>query len=442
MKVIVEDVSSVKKTLHIEVPEDTVTNEINNAYKDLKKTAKVKGFRPGKAPRSVLERIYKNDINADVASKLIQDSVFKAIEDAKLNIIAPPKIDPPDLEDKKSYAYDASVEIRPEIEDLDFKGLALKKTVYEVGENEIEMQLKMIQKNLATQQPVEENRPAQNDDFVMIHYEGFKDGAPFVETQRTENFTLKIGTGTISDDFDAQLVGMKVDDIKEFEVTFPEDYFNEKLAGLTIMFKVELVQIREEILPDIDDELAKKLGQYESIEDVKKAIRDNLENGYKQKSEQEINEQIFQALIEKSEFEVPDTMIDMELDGIIAETEQSLSYQNMSMEDLGMTREGLAERYRDTAEKQVRRHLLLDKIVTQEDLDLSDDEFNEGLAEMAKTVNQPVEVLQQFYQQNQDKKEYFKHTLLEKKAISLIIDNSTVENVKPETTDAEAAIDK
>ena len=441
MKVIVEDVNTVKKTLHIEVPEDTVTGEIDKAYKDLKKTAKVKGFRPGKAPRSVLERVYKNDVNADVASKLIQDSVFKAIEEAKLNIIAPPKIDPPELEDKKSYAYDASVEIRPEIQDLDFKGLSLKKTIYEVGENEIEMQLNMVRKNLATQQPVEENRPVQNDDFVLIHYEGFKDGEPFNETQRTENYTLKVGTGTILDDFDTQLVGMNVGETKDITVTFPEDYFNEKLANLTITFNVELVQIREEILPEIDDELAKRLGQYQTIDDVKKAIRDNLESGYKQRSEQEINEQIFQELIEKSDFEVPDTMIDMELEGIISETEQSLSYQNMSMEDIGMTREDLSERYRDTAEKQVRRHLLLDKIITQESLELTDEEFSAGVEEMAKSVNQPVESIKQFYEQNQDKKEYFKHTLLEKKAISLIIENGTVENVTPEAADAEEATD-
>ena len=442
MKVIVEDVSTVKKTLHIELPEEEVTSQINDAYKNLKKTAKVKGFRPGKAPRSVLERIYKEDVNADVASKLIQDSVFKAIEEAKLNIIAPPKIDPPQLADKKPYAYDAEVEIRPEIENLDFKGLSLKKTVYEVGENEIEMQLKMVQKNLASQNPIEDERPVQKDDFVLITYEGFKDGQPFAETQKTENFTLKIGEGTISTDFDAQIEGMKIGETKTFEVTFPEDYFNEKLAGLTISFAVELLQIREEVLPPLDDELAKKLGQYQTLDEVKTAIRDNLESGYKQRIEQEMNEQIFQALIEKSEFEVPDTMIDMELDGIISETEQSLSYQNMGLEDIGMTRETLSERYRDTAEKQVRRHLILDKIINQEKLELSDDEFEAGLAEMAQTVNQPLENIKQFYTQNQDKKEYFKHTLLEKKALSLIIENSTVENVKPEETPAAEAQDE
>ena len=432
MQVTVEDVSSVKKILHIEIPEDKVVRELDNAYKNLKKTAKIKGFRPGKAPRSVLERLYKKDVHIDVSSKLLQDSFVEAIKETDLNIVGNPKIDPPGLDEKGPYKYDATVEIKPEIEEIDFKGLTLKKNLYRVTDQEMDAQVAMLQKNLAQQKPITEDRAAQKDDFVLVDYEGFKDGKPFAETQKTENFTMKIGTGHIIKTFDEQLIGMKPGDKKEIKVNFPEDYFNDKLANLEINFQVTLHEIREEVLPEIDDEFAKRLGQYETFDDLKNAITDNLDQGYAKRVEQEINEQIFEALIAKSEFEVPDSMVDYELEGIIEEAERSFAYHNKSMEELGLSKEILSEKYRDTADKKVRRHLILGKIVEQEDMTLADQEMEDGFKEMAQTFNQPLEDIKNYYKQNEDKIEFFKHTLLEKKAVKLIIKSSTIEEVEPE----------
>ena len=432
MQVTVEDVSSVKKILHIEIPEDKVVRELDNAYKNLKKTAKIKGFRPGKAPRSVLERLYKKDVHIDVSSKLLQDSFVEAIKETDLNIVGNPKIDPPGLDEKGPYKYDATVEIKPEIEEIDFKGLTLKKNLYRVTDQEMDAQVAMLQKNLAQQKPITEDRAAQKDDFVLVDYEGFKDGKPFAETQKTENFTMKIGTGHIIKTFDEQVIGMKPEDKKEIKVNFPEDYFNDKLANLEINFQVTLHEIREEVLPEIDDEFAKRLGQYETFDDLKNAITDNLEQGYAKRVEQEINEQIFEALIAKSEFEVPDSMVDYELEGIIEEAERSFAYHNKSMEELGLSKEILSEKYRDTADKKVRRHLILGKIVEQEDMTLEDQEMEDGFKEMAQTFNQPIEDIKNYYKQNEDKIEFFKHTLLEKKAVKLIIKSSTIEEVEPE----------
>lgn len=432
MQVTVEDVSSVKKILHIEIPEDKVVRELDNAYKNLKKTAKIKGFRPGKAPRSVLERLYKKDVHNNVSSKLLQDSFVEAIKETDLNIVGNPKIDPPGLDEKGPYKYDATVEIKPEIEEIDFKGLTLKKNLYRVTDQEMDAQVAMLQKNLAQQKPITEDRAAQKDDFVLVDYEGFKDGRPFAETQKTENFTMKIGTGHILKTFDEQLIGMKPGDKKEIKVNFPEDYFNDKLANLEINFQVTLHEIREEVLPEIDDEFAKRLGQYETFDDLKNAITDNLDQGYAKRVEQEINEQIFEALIAKSEFEVPDSMVDYELEGIIEEAERSFAYHNKSMEDLGLSKEILSEKYRDTADKKVRRHLILGKIIEQEDMTLTDQEMEDGFKEMAQTFNQPLEDIKNYYKQNEDKIEFFKHTLLEKNAVKLIIKSSTIEEVEPE----------
>jgi len=439
MKVTVEDVSSVKKTLHFEIPEEKVVSELNDAYKALKKNAKIKGFRPGKAPRNVLERMYKKDVHADVTSRLLQESFVEAIRENKLNIIGNPQIDPPELQATGPYRYDATVEIPPEIEDFDYKGLKLEKTLYAVSDGEVQAQLAMFQKNLAEKKPIDDEREVKADDFVLIDYEGARDGKPFEETAKTENYTLKIGTGQITPDFDTALIGMKKDETREFAITFPEDYFNEKLKGLEIQFTVTVKDIMEEVLPEIDDELAKKLGQFQSLDELKDKIMENLESGYKKRTEQELAEQVFKALIEKTDFELPETMVNIELEGIINEAQQSFSQHNISMEQLGMTPDSLREKYRETAENQARRHLLLNKLVEQESLELSDDDLENAFQEMADTYHQPVEGIKGFYSQSQEKLDMFKHTLLEKNALKLIIDNSDVTEVEPKSDEKDAA---
>ena len=432
MQVTVEDLSTVKKVLHIEIPEKVVVSELDKVYKDLKKKAKVKGFRQGKTPRAVLERLYKKDVNADVSSKLIQESLVDAIQETGLKIVAKPEVEPPVMDENVPYKYAAAVEIEPEIETVDFKGLTLKKNLYGVSAEEMDAQLKMLQKNLAQQKTLGEDRPAQEGDFVLIDYEGFKDGIPFAETQKTENFTLKIGDGPILKEFDEQLIGMRTGETREVKVHFPEDYFNNKVAGLEITFHVKLNGIREIVLPAIDDEFAKDLGQYETLEQLKDAIRNNLKNGYEKRSKQEVQEQIYIALLEKTNFEVPDSWIDLELKGIIEETERSFAHHGITLEERGLTKESLEEKYRGTAEKQVKRHLILNKIIEQENLTISDEDLENGYKDMAQAFNKPLEEIKNFYKQKGSNIELFKTSLLEKKALELIIENSSQEIVEPE----------
>lgn len=432
MQITVEDVSTVEKILHIEVSAKAVTKELDSAYKNLKKTAKIKGFRPGKAPRSVLETYFKKDVHNDVTSKLLQESLLAAIKENDLNIVGNPKVDPPELDEKGPYKYEATVEVRPEIGQVDITGLTLEKKLYTVSEEEIDTQLKLLQKNLTQKEPVTEDRPVQENDFVLIDYEGFKDGQPFAETQKTENFTMKIGDGHILKSFDEQLIGMKAGESKEIQIEFPKDYFNDKLANHNITFAVTLHQIREEKIPEINDDFAKQLGSFDNLDALKAVITDNLDQGYAKRVEHELNEQVFEALIAQTEFELPPSMVEYELNGIIQEAERSFEYHNKSMEDLGLSTEQLSEQYRDTAEKQVRRHLILNQIIDQENLTVSDEALQNGFKEMAESVKQPAEQIRAYYQQNEDKLEFFKHTLLEKDAIKLIIEKSTVKDVVPE----------
>ena len=195
MNVSVEDVSSVKKVLHIEVPQEEVARGLDSAYAELKKTAKIKGFRPGKTPRSVLERLYGKEVKADVAGKLIQSAFMEALKETRLKMVGSPTVDPPDLDGQQAYVFDATLEVHPEIADVEFKGLKLTKTKHAATDEEVDVQLKMLQKNLSKREKIQEDRPLRMDDVAVIDYEGFKDGQPFEPTKKTENFIIKVGGG-------------------------------------------------------------------------------------------------------------------------------------------------------------------------------------------------------------------------------------------------------
>jgi trigger factor len=431
MKVSVEDQSMVKKVLHIEVPQEDVVRELDSAYQQLKKTAKIKGFRPGKAPRGVLERLYRKDVHADVSAKLIQNAFVEALKETNLNIVGSPKVDPPELSDQSAYAFDAEVEVHPEIADIDYKGLELTRNQYSVTDEEIDMQLKMLRTNMAKRQKIDEDRPAQAGDLVVIDYEGFQDGKPHEETRKTENFITKIGEGQVVKDLDEGLKGMKAGEEKEVEVQFPEDYFSKSLAGQKLVFKIKLHEIREEILPELNDEFARNVSdKFENLDALKAKIRENLEGGYAKRVEQELNEQIFRQLLDKVEFEVPETLVDAELDHILNEAQQKFVQNNRSFEDLGLSREKLADQYRPTAEKQVRRHMILSKLMDQEKLELTDEELDKGFQKMADNYQQPADFIKGYYDQNKEGLAFFKHTLLEKKALNLIINSNEIREIE------------
>ncbi|MEW6672266.1 MAG: trigger factor [Thermodesulfobacteriota bacterium] len=439
MSVTIEDLSSVKKILHIEVPAETAAREIEKAYAQLKKTAKIKGFRPGKAPRGVLERLYNKDVQADVTSRLIQDSFVSAVTENDLKIVGNPQIDPPPLNINSPYKYAATVEVKPELGAIEFKDLPLKKTLYHVTDEAVDTQIQMLRKNLAQLKKVEKKRSVKDGDYVLVDYEGLKEGKPFAETARTENFTMKIGSGSISKDLDDQMVGMNPGDEKEIKVKFGDDHFNKNLAGQEIDFQVTLKEIREEELPEVNDAFAKKLGKYENLDELKAAIVENLKQGYDKRVEQELNEQAFSALIEKKDFEVPEVMVEYELENIIADAQRSFAYHNVSMEDLGLTQEKLKERYQETAVKQVKRHLVLSRIVEQENLSLSDEALEKAYQDMAAGLNQTTEDVKRYYQQNKDNLEFFKQALLEKQAMKLIIESSKIEEVEPAADEVKKA---
>lgn len=435
MQVTVEDISAVKKKINVEIPKEDVVREIDSAYQKIKSTAKIKGYRPGKTPRAVLERIFKKDVHAEVAGTLIQNSLIAAVKEKDLPFIGTPRIDNPELNPDGPFIYNATVEIKPELAAVDFAGIKLTQKRYKVSEKEVDMQIQLLQRQLAQFKPITEERPVQDGDYVIIDYEGFLDGQPFAETEKTLNYNMKIGQGMITEDFDKAVIGMRPGENKEFEIDFPVTYHNTKLAGRHITFQVSLKEIRAQVLPELDAEFARSLGKYASMDEVKNEIRSRLQSGYEKRSQQETQEQIFEKLL-TDHFEIPDALVQYELDDIIYDTEMRFAQNNVKMEDVGLTREKMEAEYRDVAEKQVRRHLFLAKIIEQEKLEIGEKELDAEYEKFAATINQTADTIKQYYRQNPEKQDGFKHALLEKKAIDLIIEKADVESVEIDAADA------
>lgn len=432
MQLKVEEKSTVKKVLHVEIPKEDVAKELDKAYNELKKTAVIKGFRKGKAPRKVLENRFSKDVYADLAPRLIQEAFSEAMEEHKFNVVGGPKVDPPELNPEESFCFDIGIEVRPELDDVDFKGIELKKTMYVATDEEVNAQIQMIRKTMATKKTVTEERAVKADDFVLINYQGFADGKPFDKTPMVENYVMAIGGNTLPAEFSAKLTGVIPEKELDIDVAYAESHGDKELAGKTVTYRVLLKEIQEEIMPPVDDSLVENLGQYENLDALKAAILDNLRKGYEQRIQHELSEQVFKNLLEKYEFEVPDVMVDVELEGIIAEAEQAYAQHNVRFEDVGISKDFLKTQYRNVAEKQARRHILLGKIMEQEKLELTDEELEASYEEMAVGMNASVDAIKNFFKLDGRQFDYYKHTQLEKKAVRLIIEQGTVLEVAPE----------
>lgn len=428
MNFTVENINSVKKKVVVEIPANEAARALDEAYNELKGSVTIKGFRPGKVPRAVLERRYGKNIQQEVGSKLLQDSWVDFVRENQLAMAGPPEINLGGFDASGAYTYSAVIEVFPEIADIDLKSLELIKPIYQVTEAEVEKQLETQQQFLAEKRPLAVPRPVASNDLILLDYEGFKDGQPFSGTPKLSNDTLRVGRSRILPDFDHQLLGMEPGSTREITVNFPEEYPKSEMAGQQITFQVTLHHILEEILPPLDDAFARQLGDYATLEELKEAIRKDLQAGYEQRSEQELQEAAHQALLDRVQFDVPEALIKAELEFISQDIQKMFKFQNLS-EEQGPTPEMVEQRYRGLAEKQARRHLILKKIIEQEKLTLPDEALEKAYQDIHAMNQKPLDEIRAFFTSNSDKAESLKYTLLEKEALQKVIQISAVKQV-------------
>jgi trigger factor len=399
MKVNVEEITPVKKKVNVEIPIEEVTSEIDSLYKDLGRTAKIKGFRPGKVPRSILEAYFKDHVKGEVIQKLVQESYPKAFTEAALQPVSPPEIDPQELEAGKPFQYSATVEVKPAIKMEGYLGLNMEGKKEGVKDEEVEERLKNLQNLHANLKTISETRPVQNGDYVIVDYEGKVDGKP-LEGGKAADFAVEVGKGQFIPAFEEKLIGLKPDDPKDIEVSFSEDYGYQKWAGKTISFQVKIKEIKEKILPPLDDEFAKDLGDYSSLDELKAKVRQEIEKGKEAALDRQLKDQMVEQLLKATSFEVPQSLVEEHTKSLLSETKLRLASQGMDLKNLGVSEEKLLGDYRETAEKQVRTFLILEKIAEQEGIAVTDEEVEERLREIAERVRQKFDVLKSYYEKN------------------------------------------
>jgi trigger factor len=399
MKVSVEEISSIKKKVSVEIPEDQVTKEVNSFYGDLKKKARIKGFRPGKVPRNILERHFKDYVKAEVMQKLIQDTYPAALTEVGLHPVSSPMIDPVDLENGKLFQYSATIEVKPDIKLEGYVGLSLEGKKEDTKDEEVEERLKHLQDLHAQLKTISGARPVQSGDYAIVDYEG-SIGGKLLDDGKAVDFPVEVGSGRFIPEFEEKLVGLMPDEEKVIDVSFPEDYGYKKWAGKTISFRVRIKEIKEKVLPALDDEFVKDLGDYSSMEDLKLKLKEEIGKEKERALDRQLKDQMVDALLQSNSFEVPESLVEDQVKALISDTKLRFAAQGVDLKNLGVSEEKLQEDYREMARKQVRTFLILEKIADQEGIMVTDGETEDRLREISERIHQKFDVVKRYYEQN------------------------------------------
>jgi trigger factor len=399
MKANVEEISAIKKKVLVEIPENQVTQEVDSFYRDLGKKAKIKGFRPGKVPRNILERYFKDYVKAEVVQKLIQDSYPTALSETDLHPVSPPVIDPGEFAEGKPFLYSAVVEVKPDIQLGGYTGLKIEGKREETKGEEVEERLKVLQNLHANLKTISETRPIQAGDYVILDYEGNMEGHP-LEGGKAIDFTVEVGSGQFIPAFEEKLIGLKSEEEREIEVSFPEDYGYTKWAGKTISFHVKIKEIKEKILPPLDDEFAKDIGDYASLEELKAKLSGEIQREKELALGRQLKDQVVDQLLQAHPFEVPENLVEEQTNALVSDTKLRLTAQGLELKNLGLSEEKLQGDYRTMAEKQVRAFLILEKIAGQEGIEVTDEEAEARLREISERMHQKFDVVKHYYEKN------------------------------------------
>jgi len=399
MNVTVEEISSIKKKISVEIHVDQVTKEVESFYQQVGKQAKIKGFRPGKIPRDILERYFKDHVKSEVIQKLIQESYPAALSEKDLHPVSPPVIDPGELESGKPFQYSATVEVKPEIKIDGYIGLNIEGKKESAKEEEVEERLKGLQNLHAQLKTVPELRPVQSGDHVIIDYEARMDNKP-LEEGKAVDFTVEVGGGRFIPALEEKLVGLNLEEEKEIEVPFPEDYGYKKWAGKTVSFLVKVKEIKEKVLPPLDDEFAKDLGDYASLENLRAKLKEEIEKEKELMLDRQLKDQMIEQLIQANSFEIPESMVVEQAKALVSDTKLRLASQGVALKNLNIPEEKLQEDYREVAQKQVRTYLILEKIATQEGITVTDEEADERLQSISERTHQKFDVVKRYYEKN------------------------------------------
>ncbi|MFE4586048.1 trigger factor [Bacillus subtilis] len=409
--------------LTVEVDAETFKTALDDAFKKVVKQVSIPGFRKGKIPRGLFEQRFGVEaLYQDALDILLPVEYPKAVEEAGIEPVDRPEIDVEKIEKGESLIFTAKVTVKPEVKLGEYKGLGIEKDDTTVTDEDVQNELKALQERQA-ELVVKEEGAVEEGNTVVLDFEGFVDGEAF-EGGKAENYSLEVGSGSFIPGFEDQLVGLEAGAEKDVEVTFPEEYHAEELAGKPAVFKVKIHEIKAKELPDIDDEFEKDIDEeVETLAELTEKTKKRLEEAKENEADAKLREELVLKASENAEIDVPQAMVDTELDRMLKEFEQRLQMQGMNLELYtqfsGQDEAALKEQMKEDAEKRVKSNLTLEAIAKAENLEVSDEEVEAELTKMAEAYNMPVENIKQAIGSTDAMKEDLKV----RKAIDFLVEN-------------------
>lgn len=409
--------------LTVEVDAETFKTALDDAFKKVVKQVSIPGFRKGKIPRGLFEQRFGVEaLYQDALDILLPVEYPKAVEEAGIEPVDRPEIDVEKIEKGESLIFTAKVTVKPEVKLGEYKGLGIEKDDTTVTDEDVQNELKALQERQA-ELVVKEEGAVEEGNTVVLDFEGFVDGEAF-EGGKAENYSLEVGSGSFIPGFEDQLVGLEEGAEKDVEVTFPEEYHAEELAGKPAVFKVKIHEIKAKELPDLDDEFAKDIDEeVETLAELTEKTKKRLEEAKENEADAKLREELVLKASENAEIDVPQAMVDTELDRMLKEFEQRLQMQGMNLELYtqfsGQDEAALKEQMKEDAEKRVKSNLTLEAIAKAENLEVSDEEVDAELTKMAEAYNMPVENIKQAIGSTDAMKEDLKV----RKAIDFLVEN-------------------
>ena len=409
--------------LSFEIEAEKFEDAMKKVYAKTAKYFTIPGFRKGKAPMTIVERTYGSSIfYEDTFNELVPDIYDEAIKENKIEAVSRPQIDISQMEKGKDLKFTAIVQIKPEVKLGKYKGIELKKIEYTVSDKDVEHELGHMAEHNARLVTVED-RPVEKGDITIIDFAGSIDGVAF-EGGTATNQELEIGSNKFIPGFEDQIIGMKVNEEKDINVTFPEDYFSKDLAGKEATFKVTLHEIKKKELPKIDDDFAKDVSEFDTLADLKADIKSKMEKENEERAKYESEEAAIEAVCKDVEVDIPSGMIETEIDNMVKDIENKLSYQGLTLDQYlkltNKTMENLRKEFDEQANKAVKSRLVLEAIIKAEDIKPDDKEVEEKVKEMAKNYGRPEDELLK----NEGFKNYIVDNMKYEKAIAFILDNA------------------
>jgi len=421
MKSVVEDLSSVKKKINVEITPEAVSKEMEKALADVAKKARIAGFRPGKAPKAIVEKHYGEEVRNEVVQRLVTESYLQALQENNLNPVEVPHIENvSSLAKGTPLTFTATVEVRPKIELGTYDGIEVKEQNLAVSDDELNQTIDRLREMYA-QLEVVEGRPLEKNDTAIIDFEGFRDNKP-IEGAKASGHMLSLGANSLIPGFEDQLVGMNAGETREIKVTFPADYQNKDIAGKDATFTVTLKEIKKKVLPEFNDEFAKDIGGDKSVAELKEGIKKDLEARKRDEQASAQREEILSKLVEAHTFDIPPGMVERELQAMARQQATRLARQGMDMKTFNVAK--FFEEHKAVAEKRVKGLLLLDVIAEKEKVEVSDQELNAALAAMARSSRQTVDAVKKYYESLDGGLDNLRTSLTQEKTLGLLLSRS------------------